>query len=159
MQARRRGQVIAALVLLLVAGLPLAVWLDLRYITKTALATQAAALSTAITGITTFYADDVVGRVQSANGHAVVTAHYQSVRGGIPIPATFSLDLGQVVGAGQSHVGYRFVSQYPFRFRKPHRLDAFERAALVALGVGVEVADHLPVLVEGYDDRKPSGSR
>ncbi|HLI04999.1 MAG TPA: hypothetical protein VKV40_00350 [Ktedonobacteraceae bacterium] len=33
------------------------------------------------------------------------------------------------------------------------------RAALVALGVGVEVADHLPVLVEGYDDRKPSGSR
>lgn len=133
MSAARRGQIIAALVALLLVSLPLAVWLDLRYITKTALATQAAALSTAITGITTFYANDVVGRVQSANGQVVVTAHYQSVPGGIPIPATFSLNLGEVVGKGQSNVGYRFVSQYPFRFRKPHRLDAFEQSALASL--------------------------
>ena len=129
---RRRVYVIAALVALLLAGLPLAVWLDLRYITKTALTTQARALSKAITGIRDFYASDIVGRIEAANGQTVVTAHYQSVRGGIPIPATFSLDLGEVVAGGQSNLGYRFVSPYPFRYRKPHHLDAFERSALAS---------------------------
>jgi len=132
---RRRGFVVGVLVAVLLVGLPLAVWLDLRYITKTELGTQAAALSTAIAGITDFYGNDVVGRIQAANGHAVVTAQYQSTPGGIPIPATFSLDLGEVVGAGQSNVGYRFVSPYPFRYRKPHDLDTFERSALAALAL------------------------
>lgn len=125
-----RGGVIAALLVVLLAGLPLAVWFDLRYVTRTELDTQARALSTAITGIRNFYSSDVAGRVQAANGHAIVTAQYQSVPGGIPIPATFSLDLGDVVGADQSNVGYRFVSQFPFKFRKAHKMDSFEHAAI-----------------------------
>jgi len=130
-----RGGVIAALLVVLLAGLPLAVWLDLRYVTRTELDTQAKALSTAITGIRDFYSSDVAGRVQAANGHAVVTAQYQSVTGGIPIPATFSLDLGDVISSGQSNVGYRFVSQFPFKFRKPHKMDSFEHRALSAMAL------------------------
>jgi len=132
---RRRSFVVGVFVFVLLVGLPLAVWLDLRYVTKTELDTQAKALSTAITGIRDFYSSDVAGRVQDANGHAVVTAQYQTVPGGIPIPATFSLDLGDVVGAGQSNVGYRFVSQFPFKFRKPHKMDAFEHSALSRLAL------------------------
>ena len=60
-------------------------------------------------------------------------ANYADVPGAIPIPATLSLELGRVISEQQRDVVYRFVSDYPFRGRAPHPLDAFERGALAAL--------------------------
>src|SRR3546814_8267674 len=50
--------------------------------------------------------------------------------GAIPIPATLSIEFGEVIGAKAGIVGYRFVSDYPFANRASHELDAFERRAL-----------------------------
>ncbi len=50
--------------------------------------------------------------------------------GGIPIPATLSIELGQVIGGRGNKLGYRFVSDHAFEGRAPHKLDAFEIRAL-----------------------------
>jgi adenylate cyclase len=86
-----------------------------------------------VSGIRTFYADDVVARVLQSNGHTLVTDHFQSVPGAIPIPATFSLELGHVISDSQANIQYRFVSDFPFKHRKKHVLDAFEVQALASL--------------------------
>ncbi len=123
----------ALLVAMVLIGLPLATWLDLRDITSASLSGQATNLSTVITGIRSFYATNIVDRVLAANGHAFVTAHYLEHPGGIPIPAKFSLELGQIVGNDQSTYRYRFISKFPFRGTAPHPFDAFENAALESL--------------------------
>jgi adenylate cyclase len=123
----------ALLVAMVVIGLPLATWLDLRDITDASLTRQATNLSTVISGIRTFYATDIVDRVLAANGHAYVTAHYLEHPGGIPIPAKFSLELGHIIGNDQATYRYRFISQFPFRGTKPHPFNDFETAALASL--------------------------
>ncbi len=123
----------ALLVAMVLVGLPLAAWLDLRDITTGALLRQATNLDTVITGIRTFYATDIVDRVLAADGHAFVTAHYLEHPGGIPIPAKFSLELGHVIGNDQATFRYRFISHYPFRGTAPHPFNAFEDAALASL--------------------------
>jgi adenylate cyclase len=131
--SRLRGWPLVPLVLLLLAGLPLPVWLDLRNLSESALRLQASDLNSVISSVRTYYATNVVGRVLSTQGHSAVVHNYQSVPGAIPIPATLSLELGRVVGEQQSNISYRFVSDYPFKERPPHKLDAFESAALAAL--------------------------
>src|SRR3569832_1634571 len=89
--ARTRGVVLAAWVALLVLGLPLAVWLDLRSVTQASLRRQASDLNAVINGVRGFYGSNVGGRVLAAPGVATqVTHNYESVRGAIPIPATLS---------------------------------------------------------------------
>jgi hypothetical protein len=51
------------LVLVLLAGLPVAVWLDLRNLTERALLRQASDLNSVITSMRGYYANNVVGRV------------------------------------------------------------------------------------------------
>ena len=130
-------RVLAPLIVLLGAmvliGLPLATWLDLRDITSAGLSRQATNLSTVITGIRTFYASNIVDRVLAAHGHAFVTAHYLEHPGGIPIPAKFSLELGHIIGDDQATYRYRFISKFPFRGTLPHPFNAFEDAALTSL--------------------------
>jgi len=58
---------------------------------------------------------------------------YDAVPGGIPIPATLSIELGKVIGEQQKNIAYRFVSDYPFQSRAPHVLDEFEKGALASL--------------------------
>src|SRR5258707_11473853 len=131
--ARSRGWIGIPLVLLLLAGLPAAVWLDLRNLSETALRQQASDLNSVITSVRTYYATNVVGRVLSIPGHSEVVHNYQNVPGAIPIPATLSLELGRVIGEQQSNITYRFISDYPFKGRPPHDLDAFERDSLLKL--------------------------
>jgi class 3 adenylate cyclase len=130
---RSRGWALIPLVLLLLAGLPVAVWLDLRNLTEATLLHQASDLNSVITSMRTYYARNVVGRVLGSIGHTQVVHNYESVPGAIPIPATLSLDLGRVISEQQSNIAYRFVSDYPFRNRAPHELDNFERRSLEAL--------------------------
>ena len=130
---RSRNWITIPLVLLLLAGLPAAVWLDLRNLSENTLRPQARDLNAVITSVRTYYANNVVGRVLSTQGHSAVIHNYKDVPGAIPIPATLSLELGQVIAEQQSNIAYRFVSDFPFRGRAPHELDAFERTALATL--------------------------
>ncbi len=131
--SRQHGLVLTALVVILLLGLPIAVWLDIRNLTEAALRRQATDLNSVITSVRTFYATNVVGRVLSNPGSTQVTHNYESIPGAIPIPATLSLELGRVIGEQQKNISYRFVSDYPFRNRTPHVLDAFETQALATL--------------------------
>jgi len=121
------------LLLLLLASLPAAVWLDLRSVSEGALRRQAADLNSAIGSIRAYYAANVVGRVLAAHASTQVRDDYAAVPDAIPIPATLSIELGKVIGEQQSNISYRFVSDYPFSNRAPHVLDAFEKNALAAL--------------------------
>ncbi len=126
-------RVLAGLVLVLLIGLPAAIWLDLRSIAASTMSSQATNLSSVVSGIRTFYADDVVARVLHSPGHTMVTDDFQSIPGAIPIPATFSLELGHVVNDAQANIQYRFVSDFPFKHRAKHVLDGFELQALASL--------------------------
>jgi class 3 adenylate cyclase len=133
MVEKSRGALLSALVAALLLSLPVAVWLDLRAVTENVLRRQASDLSSVIASIRGYYANHVVARVLTIPGETQVLPNYEDVPGAIPIPATLSLELGRVISEQQANISYRFVSDYPFANRLPHRLDAFETAALAAL--------------------------
>jgi class 3 adenylate cyclase len=119
------------MLLVLLAGLPIAVWYDTQHVTDVMLRNQAHDLNSMITSFRGYYSNNVVGRVLSARNSAIQVTHdYEAIPGAIPLPATLSLELGRVVGEKQSSVGYRFVSDFPFRNRAAHPLDTLEGSAL-----------------------------
>src|SRR3954468_10026049 len=133
-EQRKSGILTGAAVAFLLLALPLAVWLDLTELSKTALRRQAVDLNSVITSVRSYYASNVVGRIlANPNGSTKVVHNYESVPGAIPIPATLSLELGRVIGAQQENINYRFVSDYPFQNRAPHQLDDFEKTSLRSL--------------------------
>ena len=121
------------LVPLLLAGLPVAVWLDLRNVTEASLLRQASDVNSIISSVRSYYATNVVGRVLASTGSTQVVHNYETVPGAIPIPATLSLELGKVISEQQHNIAYRFVSDFPFKTRSPHALDDFETSALTRL--------------------------
>lgn len=125
-----RPIIFAFVVLLGLAFLPLAVWLDLRNLSEENLRSQATDLNDVITDIRGYYSRNVIGRVMENDGAATPSHDYAEIPGGIPIPATLSLELGDVVGNRAKNLEYRFVSDFPFAKRPPHDLDDFENRAL-----------------------------
>jgi class 3 adenylate cyclase len=128
-------RVLALMILALLVGLPVAVWLDLTNLAQADLRLQADDINSLISSVRAYYASNVVGRVLAAppGTSTAVIADYKALPGAIPIPATLSLELGEVVRERHLGIGYRFVSDYPFVGRAPHVLDDFERSALAAL--------------------------
>lgn len=129
---RSYGWLVVLGVAALLLGLPLAAWLDMRELSERILRRQADEVSRVIDDMRGFYASDVVGRVMAQHA-AVPTHNYKEVSGGIPIPATLSIELGQRISARNDAVRYRFVSDLPFKGRAPHNLDPFEQNALASL--------------------------
>ena len=105
---------IAGLVLLLLAGLPVAVWLDLRSLSEHALHSQADELGAAINTMRSYYGQNVVGRILNSTTPTQVVHNYHDVAGAIPIPATLSIELGTAITSQGDNIGYRFFSDYPF---------------------------------------------
>jgi class 3 adenylate cyclase len=128
-----RSLIVSLLIVLLLAGLPVAVWLDLNSLAETNLRRQAIDLNSVVSSVRGYYANNVVGRVLSSQGKTQVAHNYENIPGAIPIPATLSLELGRVISEQQSNITYRFVSDYPFKDRTPHVLDDFEKNALTTL--------------------------
>jgi class 3 adenylate cyclase len=128
--SRWRGLILIVVVGVLLTGLPIAVWLDLRNLSEAALRRQASDLNSVITSMRAYYATNVVGRVLASPGTTQVVHNYETIPGAIPIPATLSLELGRVISEQQDNISYRFVSDYPFKNRAPHVLDEFEKNAL-----------------------------
>ena len=95
---------------------------------------QAEEISTLASGIRAYYADNVISRLQAADGKAVYSDNYREVHGGIPIPATLSIELGALFDNAHTdgRISYEFLSDYPFAKRNNRPLDAFEIEALKA---------------------------
>jgi adenylate cyclase len=102
--------VFAPLVVLLLLGLPIAVWLDLNKLVETNLRRQASDVNSIISSVRNYYANNVVGRVLASPGMTRVVHNYKDLPGAIPIPATLSLELGKVISEQQRNIEYRFVS-------------------------------------------------
>ena len=132
-RARLRGILAGGLVVFLLLALPVAVWLDLTNLAQAALRRQATDLNSVVTSVRGYYATNVVGRILAHSGMTQVAHNYEQIPGAIPIPATLSLELGNVIGSQQQNINYRFVSDYPFKNRAPHQLDAFEKSSLDSL--------------------------
>jgi class 3 adenylate cyclase len=128
-----RGLVLILLVVLLLVGLPVAVWLDLHKATEASLLRQASDLNSVISSVRGYYSKTVVGRVLAAPGSTQVTHNYEAIPGAIPIPATMSMELGRVINEQQQNITYRFISDFPFKNRAPHIFDNFESMALKKL--------------------------
>lgn len=113
-----------------IAMLPLAVLLDLKNLSDQNLRTQATTLGQVVSVFRSYYAKNVVARVNAGKGRAVPLHKFREVPGGIPIPATLSLELGEEIGRESGDAAYRFVSDYPFKGREQHQLSDFEIKAL-----------------------------
>jgi adenylate cyclase len=132
-------RIVLALVLLVLAGLPLAVWQDLRTLTEHTLKNRAHETLSVINSIRSYYASNVVGRLLGGDSHRVLP-NYADMPGAIPIPATLSLELGSAIARNTGDTQYRFFSDLPFAHRAAHPFDDFERNALAALRQGKESA-------------------
>jgi adenylate cyclase len=133
---RLAGNISVNMVLLAIvlAGLPLAVWLDLRQLSENTLRTQVDGLANVIGTFRTYYATNIVARVMAHPAGSVPAANFHDIPGAVPLPATLSLDLGSALGTSNANeMGYRFISDFPFANRAPHYFDAFERQALAQL--------------------------
>ena len=82
------------------------------------------------------YSRDVVGRVKNLESVSVA-ANYHEVDGGIPNPATFTIELGKSLSDEMQGMIFRLYSDYPFPYREEQGdagpRDEFERNALVYL--------------------------
>jgi signal transduction histidine kinase len=132
--AGRRENFVVIVLIMVLLGLPLAVWLDITNIASDNLQRQASDLNSMMSSIRSFYVTDVVSRVLNNPDKPTRIAHnYKEIPGAIPLPASLALELGNVITNKQSNISYRFVSDYPFRNRPAHSLDPFETRSLAAL--------------------------
>ena len=147
----------AWILLLVVLGLvllPVAVWLDLRNLSNAALQRQASDLNSMISEIRAYYSTNVIARIVENKGLASPVHNYTEVKGGVPIPATLSLELGTVIGGRGNAIAYRFVSDYVFAGRAPHSMDAFEANALATLRVSRLPQDSVSAISGGILNRQ-----
>ena len=82
----------------------------------------------------TLYSQNVVSRVKDMD-NVMVGAEYHNVEGGIPNPATYTIELGELLSDPTHGMLFRLYSEYPFPNRQTSGgpQDAFEREAFVRL--------------------------
>ncbi|MDP4025143.1 adenylate/guanylate cyclase domain-containing protein [Methylobacterium sp. NEAU 140] len=148
---RLMGPLLCVSILLGLAGLPLAAWLDLRNLSERMLEAQARETGRVIDQMRSLYASDVVQAVNTATGRIVTRHDYKGIPNAIPIPATLSLELGERIGGEDGAIKYRFISDLPFKDRKAHDLDAFERTALAGLRADPRAGSALDVSGSIFD--------
>ena len=108
---------------------------------------KAEEISTLTNSIRSYYADNVISRIIAAEGQAKLSENYRNLHGGVPIPATFSIEMGALFDGSilDKRVSYKFISDYPFKNREPHQLDTFEKTSLKQFRENPllqEVSDH-----------------
>lgn len=133
-QQKRLEPLLLIAVILGVVVLPVAVWLDLRNLSERLIRLQASETSRIIDDMRGFYASAVVSKILAAKGGPISATHnFRTTPGGVPIPATLSIELGKLISSHGGDVAYRFVSDLPFKGRENHHLDTFEQSALAQL--------------------------
>jgi len=123
---------------LMLFGLPVAVWLDLRALTDESLETEITTIGEIIDAVRAFYADEILDRIDQDAGTVLFSHEFREMHNAIPIPATFSKELAGLISENSGNISYRFVSDYPFIGREEAQLDSFELAALKAFRDGLQ---------------------
>lgn len=133
----RRNPVAASLLAAVTLGSAFGLWhlsVLSGYLVRSAALESAAQESEMLDVVNSFYSSQVVDRVQ-VHKIVMVTHDYTAQKGAIPLPATFTIELGQRIGErSQTGMLFRLYSDTPFKSRKdggPH--DDFERVALAKL--------------------------
>lgn len=134
--------------------LPWSIWLDLRNISDQNLRQQATTLSQVISAFRSYYATNVIDRINAAGGQAQPLSTFRATQGGIPIPATLSIEMARLIGSDGANITYRFVSGLPFATRAPYELDPFEKAALAKFEADKGASKQLVDVVGGLFDRE-----
>jgi PAS domain S-box-containing protein len=93
---------------------------------------QARAITLVATAVRSYYATNVVGPAIRNNGSVTLSEDYHKIDGGIPIPATMSIELGKAIrdSSGARDFEFHFVSDMPFLSRVRPELDEFQLAAI-----------------------------
>jgi PAS domain S-box-containing protein len=127
-----RPEAILGLLIAALVSLPLVMVAAISGATEAQMALRAGEISSLASGIRAYYADNVIARLQAGQDKVVITENYRLVHGGLPIPATLSIELAALFDNSQSEgrMTYAFRSDYPFANRNSPPLDDFERAAL-----------------------------
>lgn len=132
---RRTGisPILAAFVAALV-GLPVMLAYTLNHQTQAESLENARAISELMLQFRRYYNLQIVNRLQQGDHPVVVTENYKDIKGAIPIPATMSIELADLLGdrMANSPIRFAFVSDYPFKGRNRPAPDAFQREALEA---------------------------
>ena len=126
---------VAAIVMLILA-LPVAVWRDVTDLTDQNLRRQSENLSTVLGKVRSYYAANVVSRVNGSDAPSQALHNYHDIPGAVPIPATMSIELGEALDDADEVAEYRFVSDYAFTNRPQHELTDNERLALERFRAG-----------------------
>ena len=100
-------------------------WLDLRNLSEHAPRSDTDELGAAIDSMRNYYSQNVVGESSSPRRRQRSVHNYRDVPGGIPIPATMSIELGAAITGQGRNIGYRVASQ-----------QAAEERNLQAIGFG-----------------------
>ncbi|WP_315861543.1 adenylate/guanylate cyclase domain-containing protein [[Leptolyngbya] sp. PCC 7376] len=89
----------------------------------------------------TLYSDSVVARMREQPG-ITITHDYHNMDGGIPLPATYFIELGEEISNSQKGSGVRLFSNHPFPWRQETggARDDFEREAIAFLETNPEAA-------------------
>ena len=122
------------LVLTLTVVVPLGIYLSLSKQAEARSQREAQALSTVVSVFRSYYATNVAGRILANSGQVTLTEKYHDVPGGVPIPATLSIELGAAIAKASGETGFvmSFVSDAPFLHRERPPADAFQLEALKA---------------------------
>ncbi len=131
--ARRAGitPALSVFVLALLAG-PAVMYAALLRHAETEALKDARAFSAVISIARSYYAANVTSRLLQGAGHVAVTERYRDTPGGVPIPATLSIELGEKMRleSVDKSLQFSFVSDTPFRNRARPPLSDFQAQAL-----------------------------
>lgn len=121
--------------IILLAGLPFVIYGSLSHHAEDESLRLARSFSSAISTVRSYYAKNVAARVLESHGQVVLTEKYLSQKGGIPIPATLSIELGEILrekseATKSGSFSFAFVSDMPFLHRDRRPLDDFQQDAL-----------------------------
>lgn len=120
------------LFLISLLGLPIFIYLSLQVHAEDESLRLAKSFSSVISTVRSYYANNVASNVLNSHSQVVLTENYRNTPGGIPIPATLSIELGELLKqkTDDSSFMFSFVSDLPFLRRDRLALDNFQDEAL-----------------------------
>lgn len=133
--------------LVLLIGLPFVIYYSLYEHAEDESLRLARSFSSTISTFRSYYTKNVAARVIEGHGQIVLTERYKDYKGGIPIPATLSIELGEILRekSEQSTDGafsFAFVSDLPFSKRDRRPLDSFQEDALRKFRQGAQASEY-----------------
>jgi two-component system sensor histidine kinase/response regulator len=130
------------MLLMLVVALPLSIYFSLASQAELRSQREAQALSSVVSIFRAYYATNVAGRILSGGGQVTLSENYHQIPGGVPIPATLSIELGDAITKASGETGFAmaFVSDAHFLNRKRPAADAFQLEALKAFRADEKLA-------------------